>query len=82
MTEKKKKPAPAPAPEKHLKLNVQALLDKKELSIAEFARRAGFEYRTAHDIVTGKYKRIGINTTLAKILIALDCKIEELIVWE
>ena len=72
----KKKPA-----EKHLKLNVMPLIEAKGLSISAFGRLAGFDYRTAYDIVKRKYKRIGLDT-LEKIVKALDCKIEDLFVWD
>ena len=67
--------------EKHLKLNVRPLIESKGLSISAFGRLANIDYRTAYDIVSGKYKRIGINT-IEKIVKALGCSIDDLFAWE
>lgn len=68
-------------PEKHLKLNIQPLVEAKGLSISAFGRLAGFDYRTAYDLVKGKYKRIGLDT-LEKLMKALECDIADLFIFE
>ena len=67
--------------EKHLKLNIRPLIESRGLSISAFGRLAHIDYRTAYDIVSGKYKRIGLNT-IEKIVKALQCEIADLFVWE
>lgn len=66
---------------KRLKLNVRPLIESRGLSISAFGRLAHIDYRTAYDIVSGKYKRIGLNT-IEKIVKALECNINDLFIWE
>lgn len=68
-------------PEKHLKLNLKALLEAKNMSRNEFVEKTGFTYVSVSAMVNGQYRRIGFET-LERICHALDCDITELLVWE
>jgi DNA-binding Xre family transcriptional regulator len=68
-------------PAKHLKMNIQALLDQKGWSISKLAEDTGLNYKTIHSIVRNKYSRIGLDT-LEKICKALNVDAGDLFVWE
>ena len=67
--------------EKTLKFRIREIIDEKEMSIAEFAEKADLHYNTALAIVSGKYKRIGLDT-LSQMCRALKVEVSELFVWE
>lgn len=71
MTEKKK----------HLRFRLREILEEKNITIQQFAEKAGLHYNTALAIVNNKYKRIGLDT-LAAISIALHVEVSDLLEWE
>lgn len=73
MTEKKKKT--------QLKFRVKEILEHKNMTIADFAAKAGLHYNTALAIVNNKYQRIGMDT-LAQMCLALDVEVSQLFDWE
>lgn len=54
-----------------VRLTVSEILDKKGMSTADFAEKAGLTYTTALAIRRGMYARIGLDT-LARICEALE----------
>jgi len=68
-------------PAKHLKMNIQALIDQKGWSIQDVADKSGLNYKTVHSIVKNKYSRIGLET-LEKLCLAFECGVDDLFVWE
>ena len=67
--------------EKILQFRIKDILLEKEMTIAEFAEKAGLHYNTALSIVNGKYKRIGLDT-LSQMCRALKVDVSELFTWE
>ena len=67
--------------EKKLQFRVKEILAEKEMTIADFAEKAGLHYNTALSIVNGKYKRIGLDT-LGQMCAALKVEVSDLFTWE
>ncbi len=50
---------------------IHEILEEKGITVSEFSRLAGINYRTALDICNNQYKRVGLDT-IAKICDALN----------
>lgn len=64
-----------------LLFNLKALLEKREMSLNEFAEKTGMNYATALAIKNNKYRRIGLDT-LQVMSEVLKCSISDLFIQE
>jgi DNA-binding Xre family transcriptional regulator len=76
--EPKKKSAEKP---KRLKLNLREVLSKTGKSRYELAEILDLHYRTISSLLTGEQTRVEIST-LEKICLNFNLKVEDLFVWE